>query len=112
MAFDTSRIKTTNRGFNYVEVTPSECRAWGGMCVCDGCNGYFDQENMYLSFVLADCFCKDCWEDILKRQEKYSEEDVKEDLELQREHSFDWYRYHLDADFRNDLIHGAEIEGD
>ena len=112
MAFDTSRIKTTNRGFNYVEVTPREVFAWGGMCICNGCNNQFLEDNMYLSFVLADTYCKDCWEDILKRQEKYSDEDVQYDLKLQNESSENCYRYHLDSNYRFDVIHGAEIEED
>ena len=98
------RIKYTDRGFSYVEVTPQEVIDWGGYCICDHCNGQFENENMYLSFVLADTFCKDCWEHILERQKHSSQEDVDHDLAIQKENSLDWYRYHLDRDYRNKII--------
>ena len=100
-----NRIKYTERGFSYTIVTPQENFSWGGMCVCDHCNGEFTEEPMYLSYVLADTFCKDCWKDILERQNKYSQEDVDYDLQYENtEESLNWYRYHLDKEFRDSIL--------
>lgn len=104
MANIEDRVKYTERGFSYVEVTPQENMSWGGMCVCNSCNEQFTEENMYLSFVLADTYCKKCWENILKRQKTYSQEDVDYDLALQNRNHLDWYKYHLDKDFRNKVL--------
>ena len=90
-----SKIEYTDRGFNYVEVTPIQNVSWGGYCICNGCNGEFIHENMYLVFVLGDVYCKNCFNEWLERSKKYKQSDVDEDLRYQKEHSFQWYKYHL-----------------
>ena len=50
-----NKIEYTERGFNFVKVTPIQNVSWGGYCVCNGCNGQFIDEDMYLIFVLGDC---------------------------------------------------------
>ena len=104
------RIKDTPRGFSYVEVTPHEIFSWGGLCICNGCNEQILNDTMYLSFVLADTYCKDCWKGILRRQEKFSQEDVDYDLALQDREHLRWYGYHLDASFRKSVMEGYEEE--
>ena len=93
--FNENRIKKTNRGFNYVEVTPSEVINWGGFCICNFCNRQILFDNLYLVYVLHDVYCKDCFNDWLDRQENYSEEDVLYDLEQQNNFSFDYYKNYL-----------------
>lgn len=102
------RIKYTPRGFSYIEVTPQEIFRWGGICICNNCGNQILDDNMNLCYVLTDTYCKSCWEDILKRQEKFSQEDVDYDLALQESNSLDWYRYHLDSDFRDKIIRQNE----
>ena len=89
------RIKYTPRGFSYVEITPSECLSWGGMCVCNGCNGQFLDKNLYLIWALGDVYCKDCFEDFLKDEQNLSQEDVDSDLKYQKEEDLEYYRAHL-----------------
>ena len=90
-----NKIEYTERGFNFVKVTPIQNVSWGGYCVCNGCNGQFINEDMYLVFVLGDCYCERCFKEWLERAKKYKQEDVNEDLRYQKEHSFQWYKYHL-----------------
>ena len=90
------RIKYTDRGFSYVEVTPYENIKWGGFCICNGCNNDFENENMYLVYVLADTYCKECFNEWLERQKEYSQEDVEYDLHIQNGNDIEWYKYHLD----------------
>lgn len=96
------RIEYTPRGFSYIEVTPSEIFRWGGLCICNGC-GKRKLENMNLCFVLTDTYCKECWDGILKRQQRFSQEDVDYDLKIQEENALNWYRYHLEEDFRDSV---------
>lgn len=98
------RIKYTPKGFSYIEVTPREIFAWGGMCICNGCNEQITKDTMNLSFVLCDTYCKDCWQEILKRQEELSQEDTDYDLAIQNEQHLQWYKFHLDKDFRNHIM--------
>lgn len=90
-----NKIKYTDRGFNYVEVSPYENLSWGGCCICNSCGGQFVFDNMYLVFVLGDTYCKKCFNEWLVRARKYSQEDVDYDLKIQREKSFKWYKYYL-----------------
>lgn len=90
------RIQYTDRGFSYIEVTPQEIFNWGGICICNSCDKQILDDNMYLSFVLADTYCKDCWKKILRRQKRFSQEDVDYDLALQKENDVKWYKYHLE----------------
>ena len=90
-----NKIEYTERGFNYVKVKPEDILQWGGFCVCNGCNGQFLEEDMYLVFVLGDCYCEKCFKEWLERAKKYKQKDVDEDLRYQKEHSFQWYKYHL-----------------
>ena len=98
-----NRIKYTDCGFSYVKVTPYENISWGGFCVCNGCNGQFENEDMNLIFVLDDTYCDDCFKKWLERQKTYNKEDIEYDLKLQDEMSMKWYRYHLDKEYRDKL---------
>lgn len=68
---------------------------WGGYCICDSCDKQVICENMYLIFVLGDVYCRECFEKWVKRTKKYNEKDINEDLKLQKEKSFKWYKYYL-----------------
>ena len=105
------RIKYTPQGFSYVEVSPIEVVSWGGECICNGCDRAILDDNMYLSFILTDTYCKDCWEDILKRQRRMPKEDRAHDLKIQIDQHLNWYRYHLDTEFRHKLIEKLANEG-
>jgi hypothetical protein len=59
---------------------------------------------MYLCFGLGDVYCESCFKSIEKRMSTYSKEDIEFDLALQRRSSEDWYRYHLDKDYRDGKI--------
>lgn len=52
-----NKIEYTERGFDFVKVSPLDIINWGGFCVCNGCNGQFLEEDMYLVYVLGDCYC-------------------------------------------------------
>ena len=81
-----NKIEYTERGFNFVKVTPIQNVSWGGYCVCNGCNGQFINEDMYLVFVLGACYCERCFKKWLERSKKYRQEDMNEDLRYQKEH--------------------------
>lgn len=102
--FDEKRIKVLDCGYNYVEVTPEEVLNWGGYCVCNGCNGQFLNKNMYLIYLLSDTYCEDCFKERIRSFNNMSHEDIDSDLELQNSDSIDWYKYHLDDDFRQSVI--------
>lgn len=101
--FNEERIKETNLGFNYVEVTPYENISWGGYCVCNGCNNQFENENMNLVYVLGDTYCNKCFTEWVKRTNSYDKEDIDYDLRKQKQDSLDWYKYHLDSEFRREV---------
>ena len=101
--FDLNRIKTTERGFNYVDVTPYENIKWGGMCICNGCGNTVEDKPMKLVFVLTDTYCDDCFNEWTKRAKNYPQEDVDYDLKKQNEMSEVWYKYHLDDNFRSKI---------
>lgn len=101
------RLEYTPRGFSYIKVTPHEIFSWGGLCICNGC-GKRKMEDMNLCFVLLDVYCDKCWKEILERQQGFSQEDVDYDLALQKEQSLDWYRFHLDEDFRDNIMRKVE----
>lgn len=106
--FDEKRIKVLDCGYNYVEVTPEEVLNWGGYCVCNGCNGQFLNKNMYLIYLLSDTYCEDCFKERIRSFNTMSHEDIDSDLELQNRDSLDWYKYHLDDDFRAKIIRQNE----
>ena len=94
--FNKERIITDPCGYNYVRVTPEEVFKWGGHGICNSCNGQFLEEDLNLCFVLADCYCDECFEEIKKRWSEMNKEDIEYDLKLQERESLDWYMYHLD----------------
>ena len=94
--FDESRIQYTKYGYNYVEITPSECFAWGGMCICNFCNKYDPVGPLYLIWALGDVYCKECFDEWKEREITYSKEELNQDLLKQKEESLDFYKYHLD----------------
>lgn len=96
MPFDEKRIQVDETGYNFVEVYPEEIFNWGGMCICNGCNEQFLEENMYLCFAATDTYCKECFNNMRKRWKNMSKEDIAFDLKLQDETALDWYKYHLD----------------
>lgn len=87
------RIKYTSQGFSYVDVTMEECLAWGGLCVCNGCNQI--RPDLKLIYVLTDTYCTDCFNDWLERSKNYSKEDIEFDLAIQKKHHIEWYGYHI-----------------
>lgn len=89
------RVKYLSNGFNYVEITPSECFSWGGMCICNGCNKQVLDDNLYLVYVLGDTYCKECFYSWEKGAGKLSKEDLLSDLEQQKKYSLDFYKYYL-----------------
>ena len=93
--FDESRIKYLPNKFNYVEIKPSECFSWGGMCICNGCNKQILDDNLYLVYILGDVYCKECFDSWKKAESKLSQEDLAFDLKLQKENSLDFYKNYL-----------------
>lgn len=102
--FDESRIKVHPSGYNYVRVTPGEVRNWGGFGVCNHCNKIVENSLMNLCWALTDTYCDECFDEITSRWNTYSDEDIQYDLKMQDEMSLDWYKYHLDDDFRESII--------
>lgn len=98
------RIITDKCGYNYIKVTPKEIMNWGGYCICNGCNKQFLDKDMNLIYVLTDTYCDECLKGIKKRWKTYSKEDLDYDLSLQSREALDWYKYHLDNDFRNKIM--------
>lgn len=113
-SFDESRIITDDTGYNYVVVTPIEVVKWGGYCICNGCNGQFLEEDMNLCFAAGDVYCNKCFDRMKKHWKNFSKEDIEYDIKLQDEMSLDWYKYHLDDDFRAGVIrkNREELGGD
>lgn len=88
------QIKYTPQGFSYIDVNYLDVLLWGGACICDGCNrGPF--KNMKLIFVLRDTYCEDCFNEWVKRCDKYAIEDIEHDLRYQRDMHKEWYEIHL-----------------
>ena len=107
--FDESRIITDEgTGYNYVVVTPIEVVKWGGYCSCNSCYGQFLKENMNLCFAAGDVYCNKCFDRMKKHWKNFSKEDIEYDIKLQDEMSLDWYKYHLDDDFRAKIIRQNE----
>lgn len=101
--FDEKRIITDETGYNYVKVTPKEVRKWGGYNICNGCNGEFLNENMNLFFAGTDTYCDKCFEEMKKNWRTYSKDDLAYDIRLQDEMALDWYKFHLDDQYRLDV---------
>lgn len=107
--FDESRILVDETGYNYVKVTPQEILNWGGYCICNGCNNQFLKENLNLCFAAGDTYCDKCFNDMRKRWKRnLSKEDIEYDLKLQDSQALDWYKYHLDDEFRAKIIRQNE----
>ena len=107
--FDESRIVVDETGYNYVTVTPQEILKWGGYCICNGCNNQFLRENMNLCFAAGDTYCDKCFNDMRKRWKRnLSKQDIEYDLKLQAIQALDWYKYHLDDEFRTKIIRQNE----
>lgn len=107
--FDESRILVDETGYNYVKVTPQEILNWGGYCICNSCNNQFLRENMNLCFAAGDTYCDKCFNDMRKRWKRnLSKEDIEYDLKLQDSQALDWYKYHLDDEFRAKIIRQNE----
>ena len=107
--FDEKRIITDETGYNYVKVTPQEVLKWGGYCICNSCNNQFLNENMNLCFAAGDTYCDKCFDNMRKRWKRdLSKEDIEYDLKLQDSGALDWYKYHLDDDFRAKIIRQNE----
>ena len=79
------KIETTEQGYYYAKVSNTECINWGGLGVCDLCGKPFIEG--YLTFVLGNCICEDCFKDWLSRAKVY-----EEDLEFQEEVSERWFK--------------------
>lgn len=90
------RILYTPRGFSYIPVTPQENISWGGACICNSCGKQIVKENLNLCFVLSDTYCNACFDDFIKRQKEYTQEDVDHDLNFQKDKDVFWYKQLLD----------------
>ena len=99
-----SRIITDETGYNYVKVKPEEVFKWGGYCICNSCNNQILDEDLNLVWACSDTYCNECFEDMRKRWKTYSKEDIEYDLALQKENALDWYRYHLDEEYRDKIL--------
>lgn len=88
------RIKYTEQGFSYVEITTLECLKWGGMCICNGCGKISD--NLKLIYVLGDVYCPKCFESWLERSKNMNKEDIEHDLYYQKDNDIRWYKCHID----------------
>lgn len=102
--FDESRIETHPTGYNYVRVLPFEVFNWGGMCICNSCNKQVTNHKMNLCWSLTDTYCDECFERIQESWYNLPKEDIAQDLVLQEQMSLDWYKYHLDEEYRLELI--------
>lgn len=91
-----NRIKYTPQGFSYVDVTVGECIAWGGYCICNGCNEICG--DLKLIYVLSDTYCTKCFREWLERAKNYNKEDIEYDLALQKQWDKEWYSMHVDLD--------------
>ena len=87
------KIKYTPQGFSYVDVTVEECIAWGGFCVCNGCNEICG--DLKLIYVLNDTYCTRCFKEWVERSKNMDENDRKYDLALQNKNDKNWYSYHI-----------------
>ena len=103
MKFDKNRIITDETGYNYVRVTPEEILNWGGYCICNSCGQQFLDKDQNLFFAGADVYCDDCFEKMKQRWKTYSKEDLEYDLKLQEAEALNWYKYHLDSDYRHQV---------
>ena len=102
--FDESRIMTDETGYNYVRVTPEEVRRWGGFNICNGCNGQFLEEDMNLVFACTDTYCDKCFNEMREIWKSFSKEDIDYDMHIQNKNSLDWYKFHLDDEFRLKIL--------
>ena len=82
------KIEETDLGYYYAKVSFIECLGWGGAGICDLCGKRFTTG--YLTFVLGNCCCEDCFKSWLKSSTRY-----EEDLALQYGSSEEWFKYHL-----------------
>ena len=89
------KIEYTKVGYSYVKVSPIENLQWGGLCICNGCDNTFIQNDMYLVFVLTDTYCEKCFKEWEKRSENYKKQEIEEDIALDREMAYKWYKCHL-----------------
>lgn len=87
------RIKYTPQGFSYVDITSEECIAWGGYCICNGCNNI--SNDLKLVYILNDTYCQGCFDEWLERAKKYSKDDIEYDLAIQKKNHIDWYSAHI-----------------
>ena len=63
---------------------------------------------MNLCFAAGDVYCNKCFDRMKKHWKNFSKEDIEYDIKLQDEMSLDWYKYHLDDDFRAKIIRQNE----
>lgn len=93
-------IKYTPQGFSYIDVNYIDVLLWGGYGICNGCNrGPF--KHMKLVFVLGDTYCEECFNEWLERANKYAIEDIESDLQYQKAHHIDWYKYHIKEEIKD-----------
>lgn len=80
---------TTNNGYSGYKVAYRDILNWGGYGVCDHCNSDMKLGG-YLVYVLNSCVCPSCFNEWQKDSKLY-----KEDLELDKQNSEEWYNNHL-----------------
>lgn len=86
-------VKYTPQGFSYVDITLKECINWGGCGICNSCGTIAN--DLKLVYVLGDTYCEKCFNEWLERAKNYSEEDIKHDLNVQKDRDIAWYEYLL-----------------
>ena len=82
-----AKLEYTKQGYSYIKCTHKDCFDWGGLAICDDCSESMIGEEVYLIFILGRAYCKKCFEDWIKRANRY-----EEDLDLQKQRHIAWYK--------------------
>lgn len=93
-------IKYTPQGFSYIDVNLLDVLSWGGYGICNGCNEG-PLSDMKLVFVLGDTYCQHCFDEWQERAKSYSKEDIEADLNYQKAHHIDWYKYLIKEEIKD-----------
>ncbi len=83
------KIQYTPKGYSYVDVTLEECLNWGGLGICSMCDEV--HEELKLIWAIGDTYCNKCFNEWLKRQKMYSQNDIEYDLRLQKQNDKRYY---------------------
>ena len=81
-----AKLNYTKQGYSYIKCKKEDCLNWGGLNICDDCNGAI-ADDVYLIFILHRAYCSKCFKEWEERANKYTE-----DLQLQKECQKNWYK--------------------